>query len=113
MFFSLCLFIITNNWWFGYIALLNIGYLFSSLLPLSTSDGYHIFTIIYGSEGTRWQLLLLLAGVIKKKDLNFIKISKQKNDWIVSLFYSFICYWYCRDFFYYTYNIELSKRIWI
>ncbi len=67
MFFSLCLFIITNNWWFGYIALLNIGYLFSSLLPLSTSDGYHIFTIIYGSEGTRWQLLLLLAGVIKKK----------------------------------------------
>ena len=67
IFFSLCLFIITNNWCFGYIALLNIGYLFSSLLPLSTSDGYHIFTIIYDCEGIRWQLLLLLSGILKKE----------------------------------------------
>ena len=87
IFFSLCLFIITNNWWFGYIALLNIGYLFSSLLPLSTSDGYHIFTIIYGSEGTRWQLLLLLAGVIKKETSILKKFQNKK---MIGLFLYFI-----------------------
>lgn len=80
----------TDNWYAVVIIIINIGTFISTLLPLGTTDGYHVVTIILGQEGIRWKTLTGISKMIKNP--GYIKDFIHSKTNVVMLCYIIISY---------------------
>ncbi len=76
----------TQSWVYGAIMTINLMNIITNLSPISTSDGYHVISILFGLEGLRWNMLKEVGRIIKRKKKNIDKKS------IFFIFYFLISY---------------------
>lgn len=60
---------------FVHISLLNI---IRNLSPMNVSDGYHVFTTLFGIEGLRWNIINIIKKIINK-ELGIKSLVSKKN----------------------------------
>ncbi len=61
-------YIFTGNWGCMLICLLNLYDVVGNLSPLSNSDGYYIFSYIFGLEGFRWKIVRKISSLLNGKE---------------------------------------------
>lgn len=65
---------------------LNVGIIVSSIFPLGSSDGYHVFAIVAGVEGMRWKIIKSMSRIIKEPKYYFLFIKDKTNQLLLIYF---------------------------
>lgn len=74
------------DWRMAVLSIMNLGCVVSCLMPLGTSDGYHLFSLILGIEGIRWKMITLVGSIIKTPREAFQRIKEKENAVLILYF---------------------------
>lgn len=59
---QLCL--LTQSWIFAIGIYVNLSCVINCMIPLGTSDGYHLLSVLFGFESARWKALTLISQML-------------------------------------------------